>query len=183
MTARESQQGFTLLEIIIVTFILAIIASTVIMNVTPSRGEDNARTAAVIFKEKVEHARQIALSRNWVIGVDIEDSGYAFYRWHNRLWQPLHEPPLQAIEMDDLEFELILGDFAILDNISSGDRNAVFRSERGSDNEEAAQPRLLIFESTDFVPFTLLIQERFSGVRHWVEGRDGMHLQITDVEP
>lgn len=177
--------GFTLLEIIIVAFILALIAGTVVVNMTPPQRDSDARTAAVVFKEKMNHARQVALIRNWVMGVDVKEHSYAFYRWNDGQWQRQQDGALDGVEFSDLELELVLGDFAILDNIIDGDRSAVFRSERDrrDDDEEAIEPRLLIFESSDFVPFSLAVHERFSGLSYWVDGRDGIHLSVEDQAP
>lgn len=178
--------GFTLLEVMIVAFILALIASTVVVNMPPSQRDSDVRTAAVVFKEKINHARQIALIRNWVMGVHVEAHSYAFYRWHEGQWQRLQDGALAEVELLDLEFELLMGDFAILDNIIDGDRNAAFRpeqEERDEDGEEAVQPSLMIFESSDFVPFSLGVHGHFRGESYWVDGRDGLHLSITDEAP
>lgn len=180
-SVAKRQAGFTLLEIIIVAFILALIAGTVVVNITPAQRDSDARTAAVVFKERMEHARQMALIRNWVIGVDVDEDGYAFYRWSNEQWQPLEQPGLRSQHFEVMRAELILGDFAILDNIIDGDRSAVFRSDSDErDREDRIEPRLLIFESSDFVPFSLAIRDPFSGLEYWVDGRDGLHLQLGE---
>lgn len=88
---------------------------------------------------------------------------------------------MQGVEFLDIQLELILGDFAILDNIIDGDRSAVFRgNDEDDDREERIEPRLLIFESSDFVPFSLALSDPFSGDEFWVDGRDGLHLQVGD---
>lgn len=178
--------GFTLLEVMIVAFILAMIASTVVVNMTSAQRESDVRTASVVFKEKVNHARQIALIRNWVMGVHVEAHSYAFYRWYEGQWQRLQDGALAGVELRELEFELLMGDFAILDNIVDGDRQAAFRpvqEERNDDDEEAVQPSLMIFESSDFVPFSLGVHDHFSGESYWIDGRDGLHLSLTDEAP
>lgn len=181
------QQGFTLLEIIIVAFILALIAGTVVVNIAPRQMADDTRTQAVVFREKIQHARQIALIRNWVIGVDVQTQSYAFYRWHNEQWQQIDEPPLGPAYFEDMTLELQMGDYRLLDNLESGERQAVFRTEqdgrnRGTGDDEEVNPRLLIFESTDFIPFTLsLMPGGFSdSLPVWLDGRDGMHLEISE---
>ena len=175
------QRGFTLLEVMIVAFILALIAGTVVVNMTPVQRDNDVQTAAVVFSEKINHARQMAMIRNWVLGVVVDEQGYSFYRWSDGRWQPLVEPPMQGVEFLDIQLELILGDFAILDNIIDGDRSAVFRAnDEDRDREERIEPRLLIFESSDFVPFSLAFSDPFSGHEFWVDGRDGLHLQVGD---
>ena len=174
-------RGFTLLEVMIVAFILAMIAGTVVVNMAPVQRDNDVQTAAVVFSEKMTHARQIAMIRNWVLGVVVDEHGYSFYRWREGNWQPLVEPPMQAVDFMDIQLELILGDFAILDNIIDGDRSAVFRAnDDDRDREERIEPRLLIFESSDFVPFSLVFRNPISGHEFWVDGRDGLHLQTGD---
>lgn len=185
-SSMQRQAGFTLLEIIIVAFFLALIAGTVVVNISPAPRDSDARTAAVVFKERLEHARQMALIRNWVIGVDVGEQHYAFYRWAERRWQPVNQPGLNAQHFEWLRAELTLGDLAILDNITDGDRNAVFQSDddgRGDSNRDDTEniaPRLLVFESSDFVPFSLAIRDPFSGETYWIDGRDGLHLHVGD---
>lgn len=175
------QAGFTLLEMMIVAFFLALIAGTVVVNITPTQRDSDVSTAAVVFKERMEHARQMALIRNWVIGVDIGEEHYGFYRWADRRWQPINQPGLTEQRFEWLRAELVLGDLAILDNITDGDRNAVFQSDGDREsNDEDIQPRLLIFESSDFVPFSLAFRDPFSGETYWVDGRDGLHLAVGD---
>lgn len=181
----SAQRGFTLLEILIVAFILALVAGTAVVNITPRGDRDDAQTAAVVFKEKLGHARQMALIRNWVIGVDIEEHSYAFFYWQQGRWQALPDPALQRVELIDLRLDLNLGDFALLDNIIDGDRSAVFRSEptERDDDEAPVQPRLLIFESTDFVPFVVEFRHLLSGAAYFVNGNDGLHVRVEDIEP
>lgn len=175
----QRQAGFTLLEIMLVAFFLALIAGTVVVNITPTQRDSDVRTTAVVFKERMEHARQMALIRNWVIGVDISEEHYGFYRWTDRRWQPINQPGLTEQRFEWLRAELVLGDLALLGNITDGDRTAVFQSS-DDDADESIQPRLLIFESSDFVPFSLAFRDPFSGETYWVDGRDGLHLAVGD---
>lgn len=179
---RRGQQGFTLLEIIIVAFILALIAGTVVVNMTSPQADDDTRTQAVVFREKVQHARQLALIRNWVIGIDVQPQSYAFYRWDDDQWILIDEPPLGPVQFEDLTLELNLGNYALLDNLVDGERHAVFRADRDERQDETVNPRLLIFESTDFIPFSLsVLPAGFSrSLPMWLDGRDGVNLQLSE---
>ncbi|RAK00681.1 pilus assembly FimT family protein [Aliidiomarina maris] len=181
---QRQMRGFTLLEIIIVAFILALIAGAVVVNVTAPQRDSDVQTATVVFKEKLEHARQMALIRNWVIGVDVQERHYAFYRWQDNQWQEMVEPPLHRVDFEQLTLELQPGNFALLDNIIDGDRSAVFRPERerngNRDEDEMVVPRLLVFESSDFVPFQLAIRDPFTGDFFGLDGRDGLHLTLVE---
>lgn len=176
------QHGFTLLEIMIVVLMLGILAGAVVYTMAPQRGDSSAQDAAVVFKAKIDHARQTALVRNWVIGVDVKESGYTFYRWSQGEWQLLNEGPLQEVILpEDLRLELQMGDFAVLDNIIDGDRSAVFsQSERDDDNPE---PDILIFESTDFIPFQLAFHPLMQGYSYWIDGNDGLHTLLVTEAP
>ena len=177
----QRQRGFTLLEVMIVAFILAMVAGTVVVNMAPAQRDNDVQTAAVVFSEKLSHARQLAMIRNWVLGVVVAEQHYSFYRWSDGRWQAVTEAPLQRVDFADIQLELIPGDFAILDNIIDGDRSAVFRSsDDESDREARIEPRLLIFESSDFVPFSMVFSDALSGQAFWVDGRDGLHLEVGD---
>lgn len=183
----RAASGFTLLEVMIVAFLFAVVAGTVVLNVMPQRDDASAQDAAVVFQQKMHHARETALLRNWVIGVRIEERGYQFYHWTEGQWQQQDEGALQAVELSsDLQLDLQLGDFAILDNVIDGDPDAVFRAneddESDRDDEDVERPDILIFESTDFVPFQLAFHDSRSA-SVWVDGNDGLHLDIVQEQP
>lgn len=178
------QRGFTLLEVMVVLLLLGVLAGAVVYTMAPQRGASSAQDAAVVFKAKMDHARQTALLRNWVIGVDVKESGYTFYRWSQGEWQLLTTGPLQEVILpDDLAIELQLGDFGVLDNIIDGDSSAVFSQrdrDRDSDNPE---PDILIFESTDFIPFQMAFHPLMQGYSYWIDGNDGLHTLLVTEEP
>lgn len=182
---RATQSGFTLLEVMIVAFLFAVVAGTVVLNIMPQRDNPSAQDAAVVFQQKMHHARETALLRNWVMGVAVTERGYSFYRWNEGEWQPQNDGPLQAVELSmDMRLDLQMGDFAILDNIVDGDRDAVFRPREDDDRdqERTARPDILIFESTDFVPFQLAFHDtRAASV--WIDANDGLHLELVEEAP
>lgn len=180
--------GFTLLEVMIVAFLFAMVAGTVVLNIMPQRDSSSAQDAAVVFQQKMHHARETALLRNWVIGVRIGERGYEFYHWTDGQWQQQNEGALQAVELAaEMSLDLQLGDFAILDNVIDGDPDAVFRANEDDndsdrDDEGIERPDILIFESTDFVPFQLAFHDSRSA-SVWVDGNDGLHLEIVREQP
>jgi general secretion pathway protein H len=184
----SNQSGFTLLEVMIVAFLFAVIAGTVVLTVMPPRDDLSAQDAAVVFEQKMHHARETALLRNWVLGVAVGERGYTFYRWLDNEWQEQSDGALQAVELSmDMRLDFQAGDFAILDNVTDGDPEAVFRAREDenddrNEDERLERPDILIFESTDFVPFQLAFHET-GGESVWVDGNDGLHLRVRRDAP
>lgn len=178
--ADKSVRGFTLIELMLVIAILGL-ASMFVLLTSPARAPGNtAEDSARLFLMQMKHVREQAILRNYVYGIAFVDDGYTFYRWRQGAWQELVAPPLTATQIPDtVEFEFQLGDFRILDNMTEG-RDAIFGRDtrRGSNEEELPpQPQILIFESSEFIPFRV----RFSGLQPddisiSLDGRSGIEF-------
>ncbi len=97
--------GFTLLEILVVVFIIGIIASTVAISVSPNRGGQLRDHAAQLYNTVALAQEEAVLQNEW-IGLyltapsDVGDWRFQGYRWlvstdEAKSWQLLSSPYLQ----------------------------------------------------------------------------------------
>lgn len=185
--SSRRQAGFTLIEVMVVAVIIGIGALFIVMN-APSRAlNEGAEVSAKQFLQQLHFARERALLRNHVYGIefDEEEQWYQFYRWQDGRWTTPDVQQLQRVQMPDyVVFELEMGQFRLLDNMQEGREN-VFGRDRRADNpdERVPRPTILIFESTEFIGFTLRI-ENLNDVRDAVviDARDGYSASLREAD-
>lgn len=179
-------QGFTLIEVMLTILIIGLGAMIVVLNLpSTARFDEDVSSNAERFLQQMHHAREQALLRNYVYGIEFDEaeSTYRFYRWYENKWQLQAEPPLRPVTLSEpYYFELEMGDFRLLDNMSEG-RDAIFgRDERPEDpDKRIPRPTVLIFESTEFVPFRIYFHNRQAmETAVTVNGRSGIQLTLEE---
>lgn len=171
-------RGFTLIELMLVIAILGLAAMYVVIT-SPTRAPGNtAEDAARKFLLQMHHVREQAILRNYVYGIEFDDDYYTFYRWREEAWHEIIAPPLVATRVSDtVEFEFELGDFRILDNMTEG-RDAIFGRDarrESSDDDDPPRPQILVFESSEFIPFRVRFTGREPGdITILLDGRSGI---------
>lgn len=179
-------KGFTLIEVMLTILIIGLGAMIVVLNLpSTARFDEDVNSNAERFLQQVHHAREQALLRNYVYGIEFDEteSTYRFYRWYENKWQLQTDAPLRPVNLSEpYYFELEMGDFRLLDNMSEG-RDAIFgRDERPEDpDKRIPRPTVLIFESTEFVPFRIYFHNRQAmETAVTVNGRSGIQLKLEE---
>ncbi|WP_194756977.1 prepilin-type N-terminal cleavage/methylation domain-containing protein [Aliidiomarina indica] len=185
-TQARRPSGFTLLEVMLLIVILSVASMYIIVTVPTRILSDSAEDASQKFVLQMHHVREQAMLRNHVYGIEFKDDMYIFYRWQNQAWVEVVQPPLVATRVSDqIDLDFEPGDFRILDNMDEG-RDAIFGRDarrESSEDEEPPRPDILIFESTEFVPFRLTFSARDPNQASFViDGRSGIHLARAEVE-
>lgn len=83
------QGGYSLIEALAAVFIMAL-ASAAVVAALPDRS-DESETIALALAAKLERASQDAVMRGLHIGVEIDPSGYRFYRRVAGDWAPVRD--------------------------------------------------------------------------------------------
>lgn len=86
------EQGFTLVELLVVITVMALLATGVVMTL-PASGT-GARDAASRFAARVAAARDTAVLTGRPTGLWISPSGYGFEQLRGTDWQPVNVKPL-----------------------------------------------------------------------------------------
>lgn len=89
-----SRNGFTLVELLVVLFILGLAAGAVALTIPT--GSQDVRNEATAFAGKVAALRDRAILEGRPVGLWVQPSGYGFEAREDGAWLPLEESPFAA---------------------------------------------------------------------------------------
>ena len=90
------RNGFTLVELLVVLFILGLAAGAVALTIPT--GDDRVRSEATSFAGKVAALRDRAILEGRPGGVWVQPSGYGFEARAENAWVPLEDAPFAAAD-------------------------------------------------------------------------------------
>lgn len=79
--------GFTLIELLVVLIIVGVLITFVSLNIAAK--PSSAKQAAQQLQNLLELARDEAILKGQILGWQITPQSYGFYRYQNRIWQPV----------------------------------------------------------------------------------------------
>jgi general secretion pathway protein H len=90
-TCRSGEQGFTLVELLVVVTIIALLSAAVVL-VAPSGGT-SLRSEAEQLAARARAAQEHAILANRAVALRLDESGYAFSVRSGRGWARAEAPP------------------------------------------------------------------------------------------
>lgn len=152
--SRDFHSGFTLIEILVVLFIVSIMSGIVVMNMPSLTQTRDFDAEAKRVKVLLEMARDEAVIQASEFGFRPEDHAYRFYIYDERRqrWEPVDQRPFQQYSLpDDIRLTLNVEGEAFQITEDDG-------------------PPVLILSSGDITPFNLTIRS----------GRDSSMTLVSD---
>jgi general secretion pathway protein H len=158
--------GFTLIEVLVVLFLMALSSMVMMMNLPLSRGH-SAEQAANSFFQRVQLLSEEAILGSHDFGLTIDQAGRQIR------FSSLTDQGWVALESDRMSASLALADDVTLDlqlgsQVWHGDEAGVNSDTLfdESDKNSAEQPELFILSSGDLTPFLAIFTTAGESVGH-----------------
>jgi general secretion pathway protein H len=168
---RISASGFTLIEILVVIFIISIVTSVALLTI--SRNENKKIDAfAIELAQLITLAEEQAMLQPQVLGLLVDDQTLQFKSMHQSgdkiSWTVLEDKLLGTREVpDDIALTLRL----------TAEKPKEADDEKTDDDETVKQiPQIIISTNGDLTPFSLYIGKRGQNPRYLITGDEDGHL-------
>ena len=156
---RNSQFGFSLLELLVVVVVVAILFTYTTLAIRSDTPEDLLKEEAFRLERLVQLALEEAILRGEEYAIEVHQNGYRFLRFKANQWQPLaNDKILRARELPiDMELEMRLEETEIVIQPANGDKSSAdLDSEKQTDNEdddiEELKPQIFLLSSGEITP-------------------------------
>jgi general secretion pathway protein H len=188
VTNRRQQQGFTLIELMLVMAILGLIASSVMLTLPGSnRQQNSAQDSAITLQQQLQYAREYAMVRQQPLALAFNDNGYEFLVWQEESWQSFNTRGLKPQQTEwPLSWQLLNQDMAELaqnEELNDGVFGSGDDSEQ-DDDSEIKRPDVLILPSGEMTAFTLKIENANDiAAERWVKTENSWQLIVLNEAP
>lgn len=160
---RRRYGGFTLIEMMVVVVIIGIMINYAMLSFRSSSPSDQLNTEANRLKSLLEVAKEEALLRSSLIGVDILKDGYGFLRLDNGNWQQMDDTMFRNRTLpDDVHLVLIEG-------------------QPPGDDKEKRTPEIILLNSGEMTPFDLKITSLNTDDYYRLTGSETGELTLDKV--
>lgn len=159
--SRKSQQGFTLLELLVTLVIVGILITFVAVSFTTNSYKHEIRAEANRLAQRIELVRRVATTHNETWGVSISTAGYRFLKF-----DPSDEEWLESDERLFQNYELPLNMFLEFDG--NLDIPALI------DKYNELEPEMVIVPGGEMTPFVLNCKHEHSEQTRVLES-DGLN--------
>ncbi len=161
------QQGFTLLEVMVVVVIISILLTFVTLSVNNNNAMRQVQLEAERITYLLQLAQEQAILQGQTIGVELLPRGYRFYQLRANTWQSLNR--------DDTFFNRQLPP-AMSFSLYSEDRAVLL-------DDIDPLPQLLLLSSGELVPFRVLLHLDSEADALWqIQAKLTGEIQLTAVE-
>lgn len=203
MTHRRLTTGFSLLELLVVVFIIGILATMFTLSVGLTGGDQDLEREVDRLQALLKLASEEALMQGKEIGMRFYADGYEFATFQEDFLDYRDPDPEEqtnqdeAKTLDQSEWVLvgqteILGprhlpeDIVLELEIDGREIILTTESERmddDDDSEKVYRPQIRIFSSGDFIPFVLRLRREFQNAGTIIDvGADGT-VEVTEDGP
>lgn len=171
----KKHQGFTLLELIVVMFIMAILVGVMAPSINFSSDTDRVEKASQRFKAIFDLASEYAMLNNYELGLIFKDDNYRFVAFDGQRWIDFTaERYFEPSEHDeDIELELELEGLAWAEENLLNEVTFEVEEDDNNEDKEMLSPQVFILSSGDITPFrvTFSVEPEFGG--------DPVYFQVT----
>lgn len=159
--SRRSTQGFTLIEILVVLFIISIVTSVALLSISRNQNKQ-LETFTNHLTQIVSLAEEQAMLQPIVLGLSLKDQAFQFSTLKNDVTAD-KKNKWTAFQ------DTILGKQAIPDDIQVG-VEVGNQTASSTDEADKTNPQIIISTNGDITPFTIYIGKRGEKPRYMITG-------------
>ncbi|WP_077284503.1 type II secretion system minor pseudopilin GspH [Cognaticolwellia aestuarii] len=160
-TRQCSQQGFTLIEVMLVIVLVGVMISAVQFTFSSSKPEQILQQNSARFAGIFDVAAEYGLLNNVELGLFVKENTYQFLGYDGVQWSPIADNPLfeEFTLPDNVEISLQLDDLPIEEPQLFDSSLLIIEEEDDSfteeDEEKKITPQVYILSGGDITPFSL----------------------------
>lgn len=185
MRTSRSEAGFTLVEILVVVFIIATVMSIGMLSFGVIGDDRELQTEAKRFAALFQVAQEEAIMQGREYGIEVMTTGYRFVEFDTALgiWVDIPNDELfrQRVLPEPLEFDLYLEDKRIKLELDPGELEDPEKEKTRFDTKVYA-PHLIIFSSGDATPFEVHVWRQFDDRRVILQGNTLGSLEFDNTD-
>jgi general secretion pathway protein H len=151
-------RGFTLIEMLVVTMIIGVLAGTIVLGFVGADRDQKLRTEAERLALLIEMARAEAIQRNEEWGVSVAPAKYSFLVFDPRRvrWVEQTDQPFQPRSIDDMTLSVHVDELTIPGTTAA-----------------KSPPSIILFSSGEQTPFEIDIKPVWES-KPWRISSDGL---------
>lgn len=149
----------------VVVVLIGILMNFAVLSMRSHSPADQLNEESLRLKSLIEIASEEALLRSSFIGVDITETGYAFLRLEEELWQPIDDTLFRSRELPE---EV---------------RIKITTAQPPGDDEEKRTPEIILLNSGEITPFDLKISSIHIDDYFRLSGDETGELTLDRVSP
>jgi len=169
LEANDKTRGFTLIEILVVLFIISIVTTVALLTI--SRNENRKLEAFTkTFIQRMTLAEEQAMLQPSVLGLAIEGNEYQFARYQpaqgekKSFWEPTFDALLSHYAIpDDIEL-----------NIEVDGKKTVMKSHENENQKYF--PQIVISTNGDITPFKIYVAKTGASPRYVISGDESGNI-------
>ena len=159
---QRKQQGFTLIELMLVALLMGLAATTVLLTMDSNGPEKKLKRSAYKMAALTELALDQAVLSGRDFGMVISDSEYHFVELVETRWQAVDDPIFGKQSLKNMVLQLDVEGFKWLPDKKDFSSNELFTEREVDDvldeQEKPHVPQLLILSSGELTPFKVLFK-------------------------
>jgi general secretion pathway protein H len=179
---QSSQQGFTLIEVMLVIVLIGVMISAVQFTFSSSKPEQILQQNSARFAGIFDVAAEYGLLNNLELGLFIDENSYQFLGYDGVRWTPIADNPLFEVFTlpEGVEITLQLDDLPIDEPLLFDSSLLITEDEEDDFSEEEEKkliPQVYILSGGDITPFSLT----FSLAEFAFDGEDNISFKVSGV--
>ena len=178
----RQQQGFTLLEVLLVLILMGLAVSIVLPNLKSSDSDSAIKTEAKRFAALTQIAHETALITGKDLGIKVNDQSYEFMVWQQGRWEKLtNDRLLTPVTLDKtLGLSVRPGESVWKEALELESQNSRGLFTEKSDSQKK-EPNLFIWSSGELSPAEVQVfANKRGGHRHTIILHETGQIELKD---